>query len=277
MRLVNNKADYNEFRTFLEQACGILLGDNKEYLVESRIRPVVLRHDITGLGELVRQMKQAAGKGLKEEVIDAMTTNETLWFRDMHPYRILTDKIFPEFDAGNTLAPLKVWSAACSSGQEPYSISIMANEYAASQGKLKQGVRITATDISPTVLATAKAGVYEKLALARGMSEERQKQYFTPHGESAWKICSKIQSTVAFQSINLLESFSRIPERYDVIFCRNVLIYFSAALKLDILSRMHQKLKPGGYLILGSSESLNGLSDKYELIQCRPGIIYRAL
>lgn len=273
----NEKTEYKEFREFLQDACGILLGDNKEYLVNSRLRPVLERHGYKTLGALVAKLKGARSGHLKEEVIDAMTTNETLWFRDLHPFRILDEIIFKEWAAKASTSPLRIWSAACSTGQEPYSIAITADEFQQKNpGKLRAGVQVTATDISSSVLDIARQGRYEMLALGRGMSQERLKRCFDTADEKSWQIKAKYRSMVDFKTLNLLESFSRLGPRFDVVFCRNVLIYFSAELKLDILTRIHQSLNLGGYLILGASESLNGLGDKFEMVQCRPGIIYRA-
>ena len=160
MQIINGKSEYDEFRKFLEEACGILLGDNKSYLVNSRLKPVMSKHGFSGLGELLIKLKLISSAKLREEVIDAMTTNETLWFRDRHPFRILEEIIFPEYSEKLGITPIKIWSAACSTGQEPYSIAITADEYkAANPGKLKAGVKVVATDITSTVLDTAKAGV----------------------------------------------------------------------------------------------------------------------
>lgn len=278
MQLVKSKDDYNNFRDFLQDACGILLGDNKEYLVNSRLKPVIEKHNMSCLGDLVAKLKGYSSASLKEEVIDAMTTNETLWFRDLHPFRILQEQLFPEFVERGSAGPMRIWSAACSTGQEPYSIAIAAEEYKqANPGKLVSGVRLTATDISTSVLATAKRGEYEMLALGRGMSDDRLKKHFSENSDKSWEISSKLKMLVDFKTLNLLDNYSKLGASFDIVFCRNVLIYFSSELKLDILSRIHQVLNPGGYLILGASESLNGLGDKYEMIQCRPGIIYRKI
>ncbi|MFT5717931.1 MAG: chemotaxis protein methyltransferase CheR [Oleiphilaceae bacterium] len=277
MQTTNQQSEYDAFRKFLQEACGILLGDNKSYLVNSRLKPVIAKHKVKGLGELLSKLKQMSSSALREEVVDAMTTNETLWFRDNHPFRILNDILFPEFSKSLGVSPLKIWSAACSTGQEPYSIAITADEYKASNpGKLKGGVKVVASDISSSVLDTAKSGVYEMLALGRGMSEDRLKRCFQTNCDKSWEIKPQYKSVIEFKILNLMESYSRIGSKFDIIFCRNVLIYFSPDLKQEILLKFHQHLNPGSYLILGASESLNGLSDKYEMIQCRPGIIYRA-
>ena len=140
-------------------------------------------------------------------------------------------------------------------------------------GKLRSDVKIVATDISRSVLEVARRGEYEMLAIGRGLSPERQKSFFTPSPNGGWQIKPQIKSLVEFKELNLLERYSL--GKFDLVFCRNVLIYFSAELKKDILTRIHATLNPGGYLILGASESLNGLPHLYEMVQCRPGIIYR--
>ncbi|BEH14792.1 MULTISPECIES: CheR family methyltransferase [Marinobacter] len=265
--------EYEAFKTFLQDACGILLGDNKQYLVKSRLRRILEENNLNSLGELLDRLKRVGRSGLRELVIDAMTTNETLWFRDNHPFRILQDKLLPEFAERNSLQPLRVWSAACSTGQEPYSVGMVVDEFRRIRpGKLRD-VKITATDISKSVLEVARRGEYEMIAIGRGLSPERQKQFFTPSPNGGWQIKPQIKAMVEFKELNLLERY--MLGKFDIIMCRNVLIYFSADLKKDILTRMHGALNPGGYLILGASESLNGLPDLYEMVQCHPGIIYR--
>lgn len=265
--------EYEAFKTFLQDACGILLGDNKQYLVKSRLRRILEEHQLTTLGELLGRLNRAGHSNLKEVVIDAMTTNETLWFRDNHPFRILQEKLLPEFADRNSMQPLRIWSAACSTGQEPYSVSMIIEEYRRQRpGKLRD-VKLTATDISKSVLEVARKGEYEMIAIGRGLSPERQKQFFTPSLNGGWQIRPQIKSMVEFKELNLLERY--MFGKFDIVMCRNVLIYFSAELKKDILTRIHATLNPGGYLILGASESLNGLPHLYEMVQCHPGIIYR--
>jgi len=268
---------YDRFRSFLENACGILLGDNKEYLVKSRLKGLMAEHQFADLNRLVDQLESRGGVALREQVVDAMTTNETLWFRDLHPFRILEEKIFPELEAEVRSRPLNIWSAACSTGQEPYSISMIAEEYRKKNlGKLSRGVSLTATDISPSVLAKAKQGSYEMLALGRGMSKERLDLYFTADESGSWQIKPEISKAVDFKSLNLLQNFTGLAGQFDLVFCRNVLIYFSQELKHDILKRIHGKLRPGGYLFLGASESMTGMNEYFEMVQCHPGIIYKA-
>ncbi len=265
--------EYEAFKTFLQDACGILLGDNKQYLVKSRLRRILEEQKMSRLGELLESLGRPGSSGLREVVIDAMTTNETLWFRDSHPFRILSDKLLPELAERRAAGAIRIWSSACSTGQEPYSMAMIVEEFRRLRpGKLRD-LRITATDISKSVLEVARQGEYEMIAIGRGLSPERQKAFFTPSSAGGWQIASQIRAMVEFKELNLLDRY--MLGKFDVVFCRNVLIYFSAELKRDILTRIHATLNPGGYLILGSSESLNGLQDLYEMVQCHPGIIYR--
>ena len=264
--------EYKRFRQMLEDSSGIMLGEGKEYLVSSRLRRMMERESLATVSDLLSAVSR--NRSLQEAVVDAMTTNETLWFRDDHPYRIFRDKLLPELAAKRK--SFKIWSAACSTGQEPYSLSIEIEEYKRKNpGALAVGEKIVATDISPSALASAKEGKYQQLAIRRGMSDQYLKTYFTQAADESWLINPAIKSWVEFRGQNLQQSFSLLG-KFDVIFCRNVLIYFSADLKADILKRMHASLNPGGYLMLGASEAMNNLQDYYEMVQCHPGIIYRA-
>ncbi|WDY59450.1 protein-glutamate O-methyltransferase CheR [Pseudomonas sp. PSKL.D1] len=268
--------DFEQFRVFLEKACGILLGENKQYLVSSRLNKLMEQQGIKSLGELVQRIQLQPRGGLREQVVDAMTTNETLWFRDTYPFEVLKNKVIPEFIKNNPGQRLRMWSAACSSGQEPYSISMAIDEFERSNlGQLKMGAQIVATDLSGSMLNNCKTGEYDSLAIARGLSQERLQRYFDTKGPGRWAVKPAIRSRVEFRSFNLLDSYASLG-KFDIVFCRNVLIYFSAQVKKDILLRIHSTLKPGGYLFLGASEALNGLPDHYQMVQCSPGIIYQA-
>ena len=268
--------DFQVFREFLEKTCGIVLGDNKQYLVASRLNRLLEQEKISSLGELVRRMHAQPRGGLKEAVIDAMTTNETLWFRDVYPFEVLKKKLIPEFIKANPNQRLRIWSAACSSGQEPYSLSMAIDEFERSNlGQLRAGVQIVATDLSGTILTAAKGAEYDSLSVARGLSSERLQRYFDPLGPGRWVVKQPIRSRVEFRAMNLLDSYAMLG-KFDIVFCRNVLIYFSAEVKKDILKRIHATLKPGGYLMLGASEALNGLPELYQMVQCSPGIVYQA-
>ncbi len=269
-------SDFDRFRAFLEKSCGIQLGTNKEYLVSSRLNRLMEQQGLKTLGELVNRIQSQPYGGLRNQVIDAMTTNETLWFRDSYPFEVLKQRILPELLDGNAGGRLRIWSAACSSGQEPYSLAMAIDEFERSRpGQIRGGVQIVATDLSATVLEQCRQGEYDSLAIARGLSSERLQRYFDSLPGGAWRIRPAVRSRVEFRALNLLDSYALLG-KFEVIFCRNVLIYFSAEMKKDILARMHAALKPGGYLFLGASEALNGLPELYQMVQCSPGIVYKA-
>ncbi|MCF6753204.1 protein-glutamate O-methyltransferase CheR [Pseudomonas stutzeri] len=268
--------DFEQFRIFLEKTCGILLGSNKQYLVSSRLNKLMEQQRITSLGELVRKIQSMPRSGLREQVVDAMTTNETLWFRDTYPFEVLKNRVLPELLKSGAGQRLRIWLAACSSGQEPYSLSMSIDEFErANPSQPRLGVQIVATELSGTMLAASKAAEYDGLAIARGLSSERLQRYFDVAAPGRWVVKPPIRARVEFRTQNLLDSYAALG-KFDIVFCRNVLIYFSADVKKDILRRIHATLKPGGYLFLGASEALNGLPELYQMVQCSPGIIYQA-
>lgn len=269
--------EFRLFSQFLEKNCGILLADHKQYLVQSRLGKIMQETALSSLSELVARLERPGANQLKDKVIDAMTTNETLWFRDTHPYDILKNKLLPEMREKKRAQRLRIWSAACSTGQEPYSMSIIIDEFKKENpGVFTAGEEIVATDISTSALQQARAGEYEMLALGRGLDKTRMEKHFRSNPQGSWTVNPNIKSRIRFQSLNLLGQYGALGQ-FDIIFCRNVLIYFSSELKADILKKMHKQLNPGGYLLLGASESLSGLSDYYKMIHCRPGIIYQAI
>jgi chemotaxis protein methyltransferase CheR len=263
--------EYDQFRQKLEQYCGIMLGDNKEYLITSRLRRLLENEKLANLSELMMAMDR--NLTLKGMVVDAMTTNETLWFRDDHPFKIFSEKLLPEL--AKARRPLKIWSAACSTGQEPYSLSIAIEEFKRINPGLLGDVKIIATDISPTALAIAKEGIYSQLALKRGMGDVYLKKYFQQQSEDRWKINGEIKQRIEFRSLNLQTNFSQLG-KFDIVFCRNVLIYFSADFKMDILKRIHGTLQNDGHLFIGASEGVSNLTDFYKMQQFSPGIAYQA-
>ncbi len=264
---------YHQFRTFLEQQCGIVLGESKQYLVKSRLAPLMSKFDVNSLGELVTRTLSPVERQLRAAVIDAMTTNETLWFRDDYPFKLLKNKLLPDFE--NRRTPVKIWSAASSSGQEPYSIAMSVLEYQRSKpGSFSRGVQVIGTDISSTMLEHCKYGHYDSLALARGLSPERKKQFFDDGDNGMLKVKDEVKKMVNFRPLNLLNSYS-LMGRFDIVFCRNVLIYFAPEIKAQIISQIHGTLNDGGYLFLGASESLSGLNDNFNMLRCSPGIVYQ--
>lgn len=267
------QSEYDQFRSFLEKQCGIVLGENKQYLVKSRLAPLMTRFNVESLSQLVSKTLGIHERQLRAAVVDAMTTNETLWFRDQYPFELLKSKLFPEFKELNR--PVKIWSAASSSGQEPYSIAMSVAEYQAKNpGALRMGAQIIGTDISDTMLDMCKHAEYDSLALARGLSVERRQKFFKDSGNGMATIIDSIKKQVSFRHLNLLDSYA-LMGKFDIIFCRNVLIYFSPEIKAKIISQFSQALNPNGYLFLGASESMTGLSDEFDMVRCNPGIIYQ--
>ena len=246
--------EYKIIQQFLSQSCGIVLGENKQYLVKNRLAGLLVKYDLASFSELSASLQASSlvAMKVKTAVIDAMTTNETFWFRDDLQFLELKEKIFPEIFKQKT-GTIKVWSAACSSGQEPYSISMCAED-ASQQVGTNRNVQIIGTDISESILKEAKTAVYSELALSRGLDAQIKNRFFQKtHG--GYKPNPEIIRKVRFQQFNLLKPFS-VLGRFDVIFCRNVLIYFSDEVKRDILIRMENSLEPGGYIFLSSTESM---------------------
>ncbi|MBI3775921.1 MAG: protein-glutamate O-methyltransferase CheR [Gammaproteobacteria bacterium] len=263
--------EYSAFQKFLENAAGIVLGDNKHYLVSSRLGRLMADDGIKSLNDLLKLLTRDAR--LRERVIDAMTTNETSWFRDAHPFEAFKEFILPDL-AKKVTGPIRVWSAACSSGQEPYSLSMGVQEYLSSHtGGLRSEVEITATDISPTILEEAKAGVYDDIALGRGLTSDRRARFFQKSGHHL-EVRKEIKARVSFRSINLSQNYAALG-KFNVILCRNVLIYFSSEMKRDVLQRMANILLPGGYLVLGGSESMANYCDAFQMVRVANGVIYQ--
>lgn len=269
-------ADYHEFRMFLQHSCGIDLGVGKEYLVATRVRRILAQEHIHSLSGLLTLIRSPSQKALRQLVVDAMTTNETLWFRDSYPFEFLKNTILPAWACAHVgRRTFKVWSAACSSGQEPYSINMVIDEFNRQQrGRGHIDVRITATDISSGILSSAKAGSYDRLSIARGLSQQRLQTYFLPLGDGHWQVKPSLQEAIQFKALNL-QSDNFGFDQFDLIYCRNVLIYFNAELKQRILRKIHAVLAPGAFLFLGASESVSGAEELFDIVNCHPGIVYR--
>lgn len=262
--------NYASFRALLAKESGLVLGANKQYLVVSRLLPLVREAGFDSVDGLLDAVPGNAR--LRRRAINAMMTHETFWFRDAVPFNILAERVLPEL-ARRCRRPLRIWSAACSFGQEPYSIAITIEETLRRQPGLIAGAEILGTDISPAALTRAAAGIYNELAAARGLSPALRESYFRP-GAEGWIVRSAVRRHVRFQPHNLLDSYALLG-RFDIIFCRNVLIYFAEATKRDIVARLREALNPGGYLFLGASESLIYYSNAFETVRCQPGVVYR--
>ncbi|MDX8130213.1 protein-glutamate O-methyltransferase CheR [Methylomonas sp. EFPC1] len=258
-------AEYQTIQQFLSQSCGIELGDSKQYLVKSRLLPLMGKFEFTSFAELANSLQSASfsAQKIKSAVIDAMTTNETFWFRDERQFVELKDKVLPGL-LNSKNGNVRVWSAACSSGQEPYSIGICALEAIRASSK-SRSVQIIGTDISEAILEEAKRAVYSEAALSRGLDSAAKARYFHKNYDG-YLLSPEVSQLVRFQQFNLLKSFTALG-RFDLIFCRNVLIYFSDQVKRDILSRMADSLEPGGYLFLSSTEAMPTGLNSFELVR----------
>lgn len=262
--------DYTLFSEFLERRCGIVLGPNKQYLVRSRLAPLMRKYEEPSLSQVVNDVINGRNRGLRDDAIDAMTTNETLWFRDKYPFELLNKELFPNL--GKSRQPIKIWCAAASSGQEPFSIAMAAQEYKM-QNSGFPGINITGTDLSTEMLDKCREASYDNLSLSRGLSDERKRQFFESQRDGSQKVKSEITKMVNFKQLNLLDSVSSLG-KFDIVFCRNVLIYFAPEVKSAILQKIASVLNKDGILFLGASESMAGLSDDFDMVRCNPGLYY---
>jgi chemotaxis protein methyltransferase CheR len=258
--------DYEFLRKLLKEHSGLDLSADKQYLVESRLIPLARRAGLAGITELVQKIKSGTDP-LTSEVVEAMTTNETFFFRDKIPFDHLREKIFPELiQARANRRTLRIWCAASSTGQEPYSIAMCVKEFAALAG---WRVEIVATDLSLAVLEKSKAGIFSQFEVQRGLPIQLLVKYFTQIGE-LWQLNADIRAMVKHRQLNLLQDFSHLGT-FDVIFCRNVLIYFDQDTKAGVFDRLAKMLEGDGVLALGAAESVVGISDAFRPYPDRRG------
>lgn len=274
----------NEFlliRDIIHEKTGIFLGDNKKYLIETRLSHLVSEAQCKTYTEYYFKVKQSQRNcPLITQLVDAITTNETLWFRDSHPFTILEKKIFPELNQAmmdKSDNRIDIWSAACSTGQEPFSIAMKVLELSG-RGPFNQTfpdhVTIFATDVSTRAISAAESGKFDAIAIARGLPTHYLEKYFSRE-ESLWVISQKVRNMVTFKHFNLREPFLGIMGPFNVIFIRNVMIYFSDNFKKELFRRIESVLKPGGFLILGTGESVSGYSERFDMIPFEGSIYYR--
>ena len=261
--------DYDYLRKLLRERSGLVLSADKQYLVESRLLPVARKAALAGLTELVQRLKGPNAEQLVIDVVEAMTTNESFFFRDKIPFEHFCETIVPAMiNQRAAQRRIRIWCAAASTGQEPYSLAMCLKE----MGSLIAGwrIEIVATDISNEVLEKATAGIYSQFEVQRGLPIQLLVKYFNQIGE-LWQLNADIRAMVQHRQLNLLQDFSHLGT-FDVIFCRNVLIYFDQDTKAVIFERLAKVLEPDGVLTLGAAESVVGISDAFKPYPERRGL-----
>ncbi len=257
-----NQSDYDYLCSFLKERSGLALAPDKEYLVDNRLLPVARRHGRRTVAELIQMLKAPDAGHLKTEVTEAMMNNESYFFRDRVPFDRLGDTVLPDLLRTRALRKkIRIWCAAASTGQEPYSIAMLLDQRAELAG---WRVETVATDISGDAIERAKAGLYSQFEVQRGLPIQMLMQHFEEVA-GQWRIVERLRHRVDFQTTNLLTDFSRLGQ-FDVVFLRNVLIYFDRDTKLDVLARVRDSLAPDGYLLLGAAETMVGLGDLFKMV-----------
>jgi len=270
--MVITASEFDYIRRLVLEQSAIVLEQDKQYLAESRLLPLARREGFDSLASLVACLRTKIFDGLHLKVVEAMTTNETSFFRDFHPFEALRESLLPQLMIRRAYSKeLNFWSAACASGQEPYSLAVLLQEYFPNLAGWK--VRIIATDLSAEMLARAREGRYSQLEVNRGLPAGLLVKYFLRHGND-WRILEDLRRRVEFQIINLAETWPLLP-LMDVVLMRNVLIYFSLDTKKKILGKVRQLLKPDGFLFLGGAETTFNLDDAFERVQFDRTICYR--
>lgn len=264
-----NQEDFQFVADLVKKRSGLVLTKEKGYLMESRLQPLARKHGMKDIGAVVQAMRIRRDECLMHEVTDALTTNETFFFRDIKPFDAFRDTVLPQLlETRKTQRAIKIWCAAASTGQEPYSLAILLKEQAAKLAGWR--VSILGTDISTEALKRAREGVFSQFEVQRGLPIQLMLKYFRKK-ESFWEIDPALKAMVQFREFNLLDGFRALGQ-FDVVFCRNVLIYFEPAAKSDILARMRQQMPVDGVLFLGGAETVLGITDKFKMSPGQRGI-----
>lgn len=260
--------EFDFLRKLLKERSGLVLTGDKQYLVESRLMPIVRRTRLANLSELVQRLRSGP-EALIVDVVEAMTTNESFFFRDKTPFDMFCHMMLPALiRARGTQGQVRIWCAAASTGQEPYSLAMCASEM---RDRLRGwDVEILGTDLSTEVLEKARAGSYSQFEVQRGLPIALLLKYFAKVGER-WELSPQIRDMVRYCPLNLLDDFSHLG-LFDVVFCRNVLIYFDNETKAAVLNRIARSTTPDGYLVLGAAETVVGLTDAFRPVAERRGL-----
>lgn len=276
------RKEFDQLRDFIEKNCGITLGKEKAYLIENRLSNLANEQGCLTFGDLFDKLCNASRLGvLFGSMVDAITTNETLWFRDNYPFEILTEYLFPqmmdEINSGKR-SDIEIWSAACSTGQEPYSIGMTVLDFFDNDTDDEEtgidNIKITASDISPSAISRAREGKYGSTAISRGLPPEYLERYFEEENNN-WIISNKVKDLITFKELNLKDASYGTYGPFDIVFLRNVIIYFSDTFKETLLNRMAHLIKPGGFMFLGASETVSGYSNQFDILDYNGSLYYK--
>ncbi len=261
--------DFEMISSLLKKRSGLILPKDKVYLLESRLTPIAHKRGLETLDELLEEVRRYSKEDLLTEITEAMTTNESYFFRDNKPFDLFKDIVLPQLlESRAGRKRLRIWCAAASTGQEPYSLAIILKEM---EAKLAGwDIEILGTDISQQVLDKAKMGLFSQFEVQRGLPIQLLIKYFNQVGE-LWQISDEIRNMVSYRKFNLLDSFSLLGS-FDVIFCRNVLIYFDQTTKTEVLEKMRKLIPDDGWLFLGAAETVLGITDKFKPVQGQRGL-----
>lgn len=264
---------YAYVRDLVHRRAAIVVEAGKEYLVESRLGPVARQAGFASIDDLARKLREGERGPLLTQVIEAMTTNETSFYRDVHPFESLRTKLLPDIvKARGSSRTVRIWCGAASTGQEPYTVAMTIREHFPELATWN--VQIVATDLNSAVLARARAGLFKPLEVNRGLPAPMLVKYFEREGAD-WRIKAPIRQMVSFQELNLLDAQWPVAGGQDIVFLRNVLIYFDVPTKRQILGRVRKILRPDGYLLLGGAETTVNVDDEYQSLRVGQGVCYQ--
>ncbi len=273
-----SKEAFRFLREYIQRECGIALNEEKQYLVETRLRDLLQEEGISDYMTLYLKARDERGHRLRNKIIDAMTTNETLWFRDNAPFKVFEEVLLPKFEAEireGKRRRIRVWSSACSTGQEPYSLVMQYIESARRSTVLgDEHLEVLATDISESAVKQAREGLYNSFALDRGLPDDLRRRYFEREGRK-WRLSSELRDRIEFRQFNLQDSFALLGN-FDIVLTRYVAIYFSDDFKAELFKKIQRLLQPEGHLFLGSSETLGNNAAGYEQVSHGRFLYYRS-
>jgi len=268
--------ELKSFSRYIHSICAVSLDDSKGYLIEGRLSSLLIETGAESFAQLLLRVTSDSSGTLKRRIIDAITTGETLFFRDTAPFEMLRHKILPDLidrrARTRSRLPIRIWSAACSTGQEIYSIAIVLKELLGDPDRY--GVRLLATDISNQAVARASKGVFGPVEVARGLGSDVREKYFISTAEG-WKIRDEIRAMVSFKTFNLMDDFSTLG-KFDIVFCRNVAIYFTEQDRISLFGRIERAIEKDGYLVVGAMESLSGISPQFESKRYLRSVFYQS-